>query len=499
MSTVALALKGVNLSFAGVPVLKGVDLDLQMGEIHALVGENGAGKSSLAKIAAGVYRPQNGEIFLEGKSVRFSGPKQALGMGVALIHQEPLTFPDLNVAENIFVGHHPKRGGLINWGGMRQEAEKILAGLGVNLHPGDEVSSLSVAKQQMVELACAMSHNPRVFIFDETTAPLTPKEADELFVVMRALRDRGCAVAMVTHHMEEIWAVTDRITVLRDGAKVGEFKPTETTIGEVINLMVGRELQLEHFPKSEAVGETVLELQNYSGPGFRAINLTVNEGEVVCLAGLVGAGRTELLRCIFGAAPQTSGELKIGGKLERPRNPSHAIQLGIALAPEDRRRHGLSNPHSVEFNSTLPHLDKLNLFGWVLSKPLREISQLFSKRLNLASRGPQQPVEQLSGGNQQKVVLSKWLMTEPKLLLLDEPTRGVDVGAKSEVHRLIRELASRNLAILVASSDLPEVLALADRILVMRGGTIVAELDGKTATQEQVMHAASGAGEVHAA
>lgn len=492
VTTSLVAAKALTITFGGVDVLKGVDLDLHAGEVHALAGENGAGKSSLAKAIAGVYKPRQGQILLEGRPICFSSPREAIHHGIALIHQEPQTFPDLDVAENIFAAHHPKRGGVVDWSSVYTKASEILDSLGVKLDPQAKVGGLSVAKQQMVELACAMSHKARVWIFDETTAPLTPKEIEELFVVMRRLREQGCALAMVTHHLDEIFEISDRITVLRDGQKVGERTPAESSVPEVIQMMVGRELASESLHATQPRAENPrLCVQGLSGHGFKDVSFDLHPGEVVGFVGLVGAGRTELAQALFGIRPH-SGTILLDGKRANLSSPRNAISNGIALVPEDRQHDGLLSFQSIGFNATLAWLSRLCRFGWLNQKKIKAQTVDFGKRLKLAYRGAEQPISELSGGNQQKVVLSRWLMTDAKVLILDEPTRGVDVGAKHEVHKLIREQADQGMAVMMISSDLPEALALSDRILVMREGRIAAELPGKTATQPQIMAAATG-------
>jgi rhamnose transport system ATP-binding protein len=485
----------ITVTFSGVDVLKSVSLEFKPGEIHAITGENGAGKSSLAKVIAGVYQPRLGHIHLDNEEVHFKNPREALRHGIALIHQEPLTFPNLDIAENIFAGHHVSKAGLVDWKLVYSRAASLLAELGVSLDPHAKVGSLSVAQQQMVELASALSQDAMVWIFDETTAPLTPKEVEELFKVMRTLRDRGCAIAMVTHHLEELFLISDRITVLRDGEKVAEKATAETNVAEIVQLMVGRELSSEKLQAVTAVTSApLLKVDGLSGPGFRNVSLEIRPGEVVCLSGLVGSGRTEFAQALFGITRATAGAVQLNGSQVVITSPRAAKQMGMALVPEDRQHEGLLMPQAIAFNSTLARLTELCRGGWLRRKKLEEVSNTFAERLQLVYRDQDQTVMELSGGNQQKVVLSKWLMTGPKLLILDEPTRGVDVGAKHEVHKFIREQAEQGLAVLMISSDLPEVLALSDRILVMREGTVVAEFEGKSATQEQVMFAATGQG-----
>lgn len=483
------------MTFGGVDVVAGVDLELRPGEIHAIVGENGAGKSSLAKAVSGVYQPRLGRIDLEGVEVRLRNPREALKAGVALIHQEPLAFPDLNVAESIFVGNLPRKGPLVDWRAAYSKASELLQSLGVRLDPKANVTGLSVAQRQQVELASALSHDAKVWIFDETTAALTPKEVGEMFGIMRRLRDQGCALAIVSHHLHEVFAIADRITVLRDGKKVGERLVRETNEAEIVRMMVGRELETAVGPANEP-GETLLRATGLSGPGFAEVTLEVRAGEVVGLAGLVGAGRTELARALFGVTRPTGGRLEIQGATVRVRSPRHAQSLGLALVPEDRRDQGLLMPHSIGTNATLAHLRELSRRGWVNDRRVEAETRAYGSRLGLAYRGPGQAVSELSGGNQQKVVLAKWLMTGPTILILDEPTRGVDVGAKQEVHSIIRELVAQGMGVLMISSDLPEVLSMSDRILVMREGRLVAELNRHEATEEKIMFAATGQREI---
>jgi rhamnose transport system ATP-binding protein len=489
------AAEGITITFGGVDVVSGVDLDLQAGEIHAIVGENGAGKSSLAKAIAGVYQPRLGRIVVGESEVRFRNPREALRAGVALIHQEPLNFPDLSVAENIFAGHPLKKGGLVDWPQIQRRATELLAELGVSLDPKRPMQGLSTAQQQQVELACALSHDATVWIFDETTASLTPKEVAELFAIMRRLRDQGYALAVVSHHLHEVFAISDRITVLRDGAKVAERKTSETNEAEIVRLMVGRDLAGERFASGD-LGAPILEVEEFSGSGFSDVTLNVRAGEIVGLAGLVGAGRTELARAIFGISRANQGVMKLEGQAVAVCSPQQAQKMGIGLVPEDRRHDGLLMPQPISFNASLIHLRELCRMEWLNRGRIDSATEAQTARLKLSRRSLGQPVEELSGGNQQKVVLAKWLMTSPKLLILDEPTRGVDVGAKHEVHTIIRELANQGMAVLMISSDLPEVLRLSDRVYVMRQGRIAAEMPAAEATEEKIMFAATGQSEV---
>jgi rhamnose transport system ATP-binding protein len=488
---------GVWKDFGGVDVLRDASVTLWAGEIHAIVGENGAGKSTLAKIIGGVHTPRRGTIRLGGVETTIPNPRSAIAQGVALIHQEPMTFPDLTVAENVFAGRQPRgRLGAVGWGAMVRRSGDLLRRLGVNIDPRAGVRGLSVADQQMVEMAVALSQHARVFLMDETTASLTPTEAAELFRVMRQLRDGGAALAFIGHRMEEVFAVCDRITVLRDGAVVAAGLPTrDTTVGEVLRLMVGRPTEAMFARHAtHAVGRPLLEVRDLCRRGeFEGVSFDVRAGEIVGLAGLVGAGRTEVARAIFGVTRPDAGEVRVGESPVAIRSPRDAIRHGLAMVPEDRQHHGLLMPVSIWRNFTLAVAPrKLSRLGWLRDAAARGLARDYAGRLRVKHRDVRQPVRELSGGNQQKVVLGKWLMTEPRVIILDEPTRGVDVGAKAEVHRLIANLAAGGMAVLMISSDLPEVLAMSDRVLVMREGRLTAELPRADATAERVIAAATG-------
>ena len=485
--------RGLKIAFGGVEVVKGVDVDLLPGEVHAIMGENGAGKSTVAKMIAGVYSPTAGAIEAFGNPVRYRNPREALAQGIALIHQEPLTFPDLSVAENIFVGHQPRKGGRVDWGEMHAKAALLLSSLGASFGTDALAGGLSVADQQTIELAAALAHDAWVLLMDETTAALTPKEVASLFETIRGLRDEGRAIAFVSHRLDEIFAISDRITVMRDGEKVAELLTRETTPPEIVRLMVGREVGAvgkESTPRPTR--EPVLKVEGLTRKGhFEDVSFAVRSGEIVGLAGLVGSGRTEVCEAIFGVTRRDSGTVEVAGEAVRFRDPRDAMAKGLAMVPEDRQHHGLLLPMSIATNATLPSLQG----AWLRPRQERSVAESMTRRLRTALRSVSQPVRELSGGNQQKVVLAKWLLTEPRILILDEPTRGVDVGAKEEVHRLIRELFEAGLAILMVSSDLSEVLDLSDRVLVMREGRLTGEFRRDEVTPERVMAAATG---VHA-
>ena len=482
-------LSNISKSFVGVRVLNDVSFDVQPGEVHALLGENGAGKSTLIKIIAGVHVPDSGTIRINGDEMRFATPGQAVKAGIAIVYQELLLFPELSVAENIFLNHAPRtKWGGLDWPEMRKRARVLLDDLDSHhLDVDAKVGSLSVANRQRVEIAKALSQNARVVIMDEPTASLAEADVQQLMAIVRRLRDRGVGIVYVSHKLPEIFALADRVTVLRDGNYVGTKPIGEVTERSLVNMMVGRSIE-QLFPKEDApLGETRLELHNLSfGNAVRDVSLTLRSGEILGVAGLVGSGRTELALTIFGITPATSGEILVDGKPVTIHSPEQARNLGIAYVPEDRGLQGLIRPQTIAENISLTVLKKLaRSFIVDRAKELALAKDLIT-RLGIRTRGPSQAARQLSGGNQQKVVLAKWLAAEPRILIMDEPTRGIDVGAKSEIHALMSRLAKSGLAILMISSELPEVLGMSDRVLVMNGGRIVAEFARKDATQEAV-------------
>ncbi|MDN4639972.1 sugar ABC transporter ATP-binding protein [Agreia sp. PsM10] len=491
--TPALSLTGASKTFGPVVALADGTIDLRAGEIHALVGENGAGKSTLVKILAGVHAPDGGDFVVGGEHVAFKTPADSKAAGVSVIYQEPTLFPDLTVAENIFIGRQPRnRAGLINRGEMRRMARELFATLGVPIDPDRIAEGLSIADQQIIEIAKAISLDAKVLVMDEPTAALSGVEVDRLFGVARGLRDKGAGILFISHRFEEVFALCDRITVMRDGRYIGVHNTSEVTVPQIVKEMVGRELGAL-FPKVDApVGETVLSVEGLTRLGtFRDISFEVKAGEIVALAGLVGAGRTEVVRAVFGIDRYDSGSVTLHGKALPPHNPQAAITAGIGFVPEDRRKQGLVMDLSVAKNATLTLRRSLARFGLISGSRERRTAEDWSSRLQVKTGSQDYAVSTLSGGNQQKVVLAKWLATEPTLLIVDEPTRGIDVGTKSEVHRLLSDLAGRGIAIIMVSSELPEVLGMADRILVMHEGRITAELPRAEATAERVMSAAT--------
>ena len=494
MTAPLLQLTSVTKSFGAVRALRGVSFDLRAGEVHALLGENGAGKSTLIKVITGAHQPDGGSIDVNGERVAHLTPASAHKLGIACIYQQPALFPDLTVAENIGLRLEKTRSfARVDWPARRTRAAELLQRLGAEISPEAEVSSLSMPEQQLVEIACALGAGARIVIMDEPTASLTQKEQQLLFAVVRELRASGVGVIYISHRLEEIFALADRVTVLRDGESVGTNAAGELNETQLIQLMVGREVSHIYPPAESAPGEVVLSLKNLgrTAGGVRSLTLDVRAGEVVGLAGLVGAGRTELARVLFGITPADSGEILLGGKRVRISSPREAIAHGIAYVPEDRRRHGVILEMPVAHNITMAVHPALFPGGWLRFGAETELAQKFIRDLGIKTYGPDAPGSSLSGGNQQKVSVARWLATKPKLLILDEPTQGVDVGAKSEIHRIIRALAKDGLAVLMISSDLPEILGMSDRIAVMRGGTLTAMLPGKSDAHE-VMAAALG-------
>jgi rhamnose transport system ATP-binding protein len=489
----ALELRRVVKSFGPVVALRSGSLTLERGSIHALVGENGAGKSTLVKIIAGLYRRDGGEFLLDGESVDFTTTAQSKAAGIAVIYQEPTLFPDLSVTENIFMGRQPVNGiRRIDRRAMRQEAAEIFLRLGVGLDPDRITEGLSIADQQIIEIAKAISLDARVLIMDEPTAALSGVEVERLFAVARSLRDEGRALLFISHRFDEVFALCDTVTVMRDGTYVDTTAIVDTSVDELVRQMVGRDVT-ELYPKlPTTVGEVVLEVTGLTRTGvFRDISFALRAGEIVGLAGLVGAGRSEVARAVFGVDPYESGTVRLLGSPLPKGNPRIATARGLALVPEDRRKQGLVLDESVARNVTLAIRSKLAKWGLLWGAAENRAAQVWSSRLEVKTAALDAETATLSGGNQQKVVLGKWLATEPKVLIVDEPTRGIDVGTKSEVHRLLSELAQQGLAILMISSELPEVLGMADRVLVMREGRLTGEFDRAEATPESVMFAAT--------
>ena len=487
-----LQMSGVQKRFGGAVALQGTNLSIRAGEIHALLGENGAGKSTMLKILAGVHVNDGGTIKLGSKDFLTGSPQDSIEQGIAVIYQEPSLFLDLTLAENVFIGRQPKKGRIIDWKFAQSEAKRLFKELGVDLDPKRQARGLSIADQQVVEIAKALSMNANIILMDEPTAALSATEVERLMTVMKSLKAANKAVIFVSHRLDEVFAISDFITVMRDGATVSENLVEKTDLQKVIKEMVGRELT-EMFPKTEnKIGSVVLEVNDLTNPAyFRNISFNVKKGEIVALAGLVGAGRSEVARAIFGVDKYETGSVKINGKALRAGSPVAAMKEKIALVPEDRRQQGLFMVAGVNRNISIESFTNLVDKGLINFKRERELTNTWKEKLSIKFSNQNDPVERLSGGNQQKTVLAKWLATDPDLLIVDEPTRGIDVATKAEVHRLINQAASEGKAVLMISSELPEVLGMADRIIVMREGRQVAELSRKEATQEKVIAAAT--------
>ncbi len=496
MTTALLDLQAIDKHFPGVRALKDARFDVRQGEVHALIGENGAGKSTMIKIVSGVYQPDAGEIRLDGEQVHFANPREAQQAGIATIYQELGLYPELTVAENIFMGHAPirKHGFFraVDWERMESEAEDLLAELNIhNLDVGAKVGTLNVGNRQRVEIAKALSLDARILIMDEPTAALTESDVEQLFSIVRLLRERGVSIIYISHRLNEVFELADRVTVLRDGEYIGTHDVKDTSEGELISMMVGRTIE-NLFPKQDAdIGEVVLEVRDLHRPPLtQNISFSVRAGEIVGLAGLVGSGRSETAQVIFGVLPAESGAILLNGEAVTIQRPSEAVEHGIGYVPEDRGHQGLVREMTIRENTTMAVLDSVSKNTFINRAKERLLASRSIKQLSIRATGSEQIVNKLSGGNQQKVVVSKWLASNPKLLIMDEPTRGVDVGAKSEIHRLMSQLAAEEgLAILMISSELPEVLGMSDRILVMREGRLVAEFSRAEATQEVVAHA----------
>jgi rhamnose transport system ATP-binding protein len=493
----ALELRNVAKAFGSVIALKSGSLTLHRNSIHALVGENGAGKSTLVKIIAGLYQRDGGDFLLDGATVDFSTTAQSKAAGIAVIYQEPTLFPDLSVTENVFMGRQPTgRFGRIDRKAMRAEVVGLFRRLGVRIDPDRPAEGLSIADQQIIEIAKAISLDAKVLVMDEPTAALSGVEVDRLFAVARALRDEGRALLFISHRFDEVFDLCDTITVMRDGDYISTATTASTTVDQIVHQMVGREIT-ELFPKQEAqIGDVLLQVSGLSSAGvFHDIDLTVRAGEIVGLAGLVGAGRSEVARAVFGVDPYDSGTVTLAGVRIPRRNPTAAMRAGIALVPEDRRKQGLVLDSSVSRNITMAIQRKLSRGGLLTDAAENSAARIWASRLEVKSSALDTVAGTLSGGNQQKVVLGKWLATNPRVLIIDEPTRGIDIGTKAEVHRLLSQLAGEGMGILMISSELPEVLGMADRVLVMREGRITAEIDRADATSEAVMFAATQSSE----
>lgn len=494
MNETVLTMKGIDKSFPGVHALDHVDFDVRRGEVHALMGENGAGKSTLMKVLTGIYAKDEGTITYEGREVAFNSPREAQEAGIVIVHQELNMVNHLTVAQNIFIGREPMKGFRVDDRKMIQDAQGLFDMLGIDIDPTENMGKLTVGKQQMCEIAKAISHDAKVIVFDEPTAALTAAEIEQLFKIIRELREKGLGIVYISHRMDEIKVITDRVTVMRDGSYVGTLITSECTKDDIIKMMVGRTIFEEPKTKSAVSPDApeVLRVEHLTvGRKVRDVSFSLRKGEILGFSGLMGAGRTETARALFGADPKDSGDIYINGELVTIRSPEDAVKLGIGYLSEDRKQFGLVLGKSVAENTTLASMKEYKVGGFIDSKKERETAEKYVRELRTKTPGIDQLVLNLSGGNQQKVVLAKWLVRNCDILIFDEPTRGIDVGAKNEIYHLMNELAHQGKSIIMISSEMAEILRMSDRILVMCEGKKTAEIPIEDATQEGIMYAAT--------
>jgi rhamnose transport system ATP-binding protein len=504
MTRPILELSNITKTFPGVKALDGARLELYPGELTSLVGENGAGKSTLVKIITGLYQPTSGEIRLDGKPTILSGPEAAFDAGITAIYQETVLFEELSVAENIFLGHQPRRaGGLIDWPTMYARSAEILARLEAALDPKMTLKHLSIAQRHVVGIARALSIDARIVIMDEPTAALSRHEIDELYGIIRGLKAQGKAILFITHKFDEIFAISDRYTVFRDGRFIGEGRIDEVDQDRLVSMMVGRTIEHIYPKRPVKLGDTVLEVEGLSHPTeFENISFSLRKGEILGFYGLIGAGRTEVMQALFGITKPSHGRILLDGKELAITSPRDAIRAGIVYVPEDRGKQGAVLQLPIAQNITLPQLDRISRKGFVDMAEEFTLARRYGERLQVKASSWSQPVDQLSGGNQQKVVIGKWLATQPKVIILDEPTKGIDVGSKAAVHDFTVELAEQGLAVIMVSSELPEIMGMADRVVVMHEGHIRRVFTREEATAEAIVTTATGAvhtGTVHQA
>lgn len=494
MGDVILTMKGIDKSFPGVHALDHVNLEVRKGEVHALMGENGAGKSTLMKVLTGIYSKDEGTITYEGKEVEFSNPRAAQDAGIVIVHQELNMLGHLTVAQNIFIGREIMNGKLIDDKKMNEEAKKLFDQLGIDIDPKETMSRLTVGKQQMCEIAKAISHEAKVIIFDEPSAALTEAEIEELFKIIRDLREKQMGIVYISHRMDEIKVITDRVTVMRDGGYVGTLITKDSTKDDIINMMVGRVIYED--PKTESAvakdAPVVLKVEHLNaGRMVRDVSFELRKGEILGFSGLMGAGRTETARALFGADPKESGDIYVNGQKVEIKTPQDAVKCGIGYLSEDRKRYGIVVDKTVAENSTMASLENFMKGLFIDKKKEDQVAQQYVETLKTKTPGVDQLVVNLSGGNQQKVVIAKWLVRNCDILIFDEPTRGIDVGAKSEIYQLMNELVAEGKSIIMISSEMTEILRMSDRIVVMCEGRKTGELDIAEATQERIMHAAT--------
>jgi ribose transport system ATP-binding protein len=485
-------MKGIGKSFPGVRALQGVNLTVREGQVHALLGENGAGKSTLIKILSGAYSKDEGQIFFEGKPVEIRSPQDAQSLGISTIYQEFNLARHLTVAENIFLGHLPRKGIAVDWATVRQRSREILDSLGVSFSEDTLTATLTIAEQQLVEIAKSLNRKTRLLIMDEPSAVLGEKDLEKLFQVVRSLQARGIGIIYISHRMREIFELADEVTVLKDGNYVATHDLAEVTMDDLVKLMIGRDLKDVYPIRNPTPGAVLLEANNVSRTTLvHDVSFQLRAGEIVGFAGITGSGRTELMRTIFGADPYT-GELRVAGQLYRPRSPADAIRQGIALVTEDRKAQGLLLKLNVTINTTISGLKQISRYGILqLAKELALVKK-FIQDLRIKTPGPNFVVANMSGGNQQKVILARWLSIGTRIFIMDEPTRGIDIGSKSEIYQIMNDLTRQGVGIIMISSELPEILGMSDRIMVMREGTIVKELTRAEANEETIMYYAVG-------
>ena len=494
MGEVILTMKGIDKSFPGVHALDHVDLEVRKGEVHALMGENGAGKSTLMKVLTGIYSKDEGTITYEGREIEFTNPREAQDAGIVIVHQELNMMGHLTVAQNIFIGREPMKGGLIDDAKMNEEARKLFGMLNIEIDPTEKMSRLTVGKQQMCEIAKAISHDAKVIVFDEPSAALTEAEIEELFKIIRDLRAKDMGIVYISHRMDEIKVITDRVTVMRDGGYVGTLVTKDCTKDDIINMMVGRVIYED--PKTQSAvkpgAPVVLKVEHLNaGKMVQDVSFELHKGEILGFSGLMGAGRTETARALFGADPKESGEVYINGEKVDIKTPMDAVKCGIGYLSEDRKRFGIVTAKTVAENTTMACLEEYMKGIFIDSKRENEVAQKYVDDLKTKTPGVDQLVVNLSGGNQQKVVIAKWLAKNCDILIFDEPTRGIDVGAKSEIYHLMNELVAEGKSIIMISSEMTEILRMSDRIVVMCEGKKTGEIDIAEATQENIMHAAT--------
>jgi len=490
-----LSMQTINKSFPGVQALDNVTFEVIPGEIHALIGENGAGKSTLMRVLSGVFLPDSGTIYWKGHPVQISKPSDAQEIGISMIHQELAVIPYLDVGKNIFLGREPQIGipGIIDWKKLYEQAHEQLDRLDLNIDPKAEVQSLTIAQQQMVEVVKALSMDASLIIMDEPTSALTEQEVEALFDYMKHLRKQGVSIIFISHRLEEVYKISDRITILRDGNFIGTNDMKALTPDDVVKMMVGRKIDQTVARETKDFSDVILSIENLSsGSEVKEINFNLHKGEILGIAGLVGAGRTALAEVIFGARDISDGKIWLDGKVAKIKSPSHAILSGLGFITEDRKGQGLFMNMAVWQNIIIAAIKGFTKAGFINRNDARQQSVSMIDKLDIRTSGVSQKIANLSGGNQQKVIIARWLLLEPKVLILDEPTRGIDVGAKAEIHNLLKQMADEGVGIIMISSELPELLGVSDRVLVMREGRLVADLDPHTATQDDIMHAAAG-------